>query len=86
MIINRDLYLNQLIERKHNRLIKVVTGIRRCGKSFLLNELFVKHLTDSGVQKDHIIQISLEGVANRKYKDPEYAHHYNWCRRESPLL
>ena len=49
MIINRDLYLDQIIERKHNRLIKIVTGIRRCGKTFLLNELFVKHLFDSGV-------------------------------------
>ena len=43
MVIERKLYLDKLVERKHNKLIKIVTGIRRCGKSFLLNELFVNH-------------------------------------------
>jgi len=76
MIINRDLYLDQIIERKHNRLIKIVTGIRRCGKTFLLNELFVKHLFDSGVSKDHVIQISVEGIANSKFKDPDYVYRF----------
>lgn len=76
MIIKRDSYLEQLIERKHNGLIKIVTGIRRCGKTFLLNELFVKHLYDAGVSEDHVIQISAEGIANRRFKDPEYVYHF----------
>lgn len=76
MRIKRDLYLNRLIERKHNGLIKIVTGIRRCGKSFLLNELFTEHLKEQGVFDDHIIQLTLEGIANRKYRDPEFAYQY----------
>ncbi|EUB16280.1 AAA domain protein [Shuttleworthella sp. MSX8B] len=74
MIIQRDLYLNRLIERQHNGLIKIITGIRRCGKSYLLNELFVAYLKDQGVPADHIIQISMEGVGNRPYRDPVYTY------------
>lgn len=55
MEISRDFYLEKLIKRKNNGLIKVVTGIRRCGKSFLLNNLFYHHLLESGVDTDHII-------------------------------
>lgn len=69
MIIERPLYLDKLIERKHNRLIKIVTGIRRCGKSFLLNELFVAHLLENGINKNHIIQISLEGAPGIPFRD-----------------
>ena len=76
MRIKRDIYLNQLIERKNNGLIKIVTGIRRCGKSYLLNELFAEHLHDSGIPDDHIIKITLEGIANKKYLDPEYTYKY----------
>ncbi len=76
MRIKRDIYLNKLIERKNNGLIKIVTGIRRCGKSFLLNELFAEHLHDSGISDDHIIKITLEGIANKKYTDPEYTYNY----------
>ncbi len=76
MIIKRDLYLSKIIERKHNGLIKIVTGIRRCGKSFLLNELFVTHLERSGVPKDHIIQLSLEGLMNQAYRDPVTAYKF----------
>ena len=57
--IERNVYLNKLINRKENGLIKIVTGIRRCGKSYLLNELFVNHLKDSGVKDDHIIKLAL---------------------------
>ena len=70
MIIRRDLYLEKLIERKGNGLIKIVTGIRRCGKSFLLNNLFIEHLRTERVDDAHIIRLSLEGVANRKYRKP----------------
>lgn len=74
MIIERKLYLDRLIERKHNRLIKIVTGIRRCGKSFLLNELFTAHLLESGVDNGHIIRVSLEGIAGVPFRDPAYAY------------
>ena len=60
MIIARELLLNRLIEAKGHNLIKILVGIRRCGKSFLLFKLFKQHLLDSGVASDHIIEIDLE--------------------------
>lgn len=60
MIVQRDLYLNKLISRKENGAIKVITGMRRCGKSFLLFELFYRYLINDGVSKDHIILIPLD--------------------------
>ena len=60
MEIKRDLYLNKLISLKHNGLIKVITGIRRCGKSYLLNNIFYNHLIDSGVNEDHIIRFDFD--------------------------
>jgi len=68
--ISRDFYLNQLINSKHNRLIKVITGIRRCGKSYLLDPLFTKHLIESGVNDRHIIKMNLDGIRNKQYLDP----------------
>lgn len=62
MEIKRDLYLDKLIARKHNGLIKVVTGIRRCGKSYLLNTLFYNHLLASGVPDDHIIKFAFDSA------------------------
>lgn len=62
MEIRRDLYLNKLIKRKNNSLIKVVTGIRRCGKSYLLNNLFYNHLIESGVAADHIIRFAFDSA------------------------
>ena len=59
MIIKRDYYLQQLISSKSNNLIKIVTGIRRSGKSFLLFNLFHNHLIETGVSEDHIIEIAL---------------------------
>lgn len=64
MEIRRDLYLNKLIKRKNNGLIKVVTGIRRCGKSYLLNNLFYNHLIESGVAADHIIRFAFDSADN----------------------
>ena len=75
-MIRRDSYLNKLIERKHNGQIKIVTGIRRCGKSVLLNELFTEHLRNNGIEKDHIIQLSMEGYANIKFRDPSFTYQY----------
>lgn len=69
--MERNIYLNKLIRRKHNRMIKVITGIRRCGKSYLLFELFKDHLLQEGVEKNHIITIALDDRMNRKYRDPD---------------
>ena len=74
MIIERNLYLNKLIERKHNHLIKIITGIRRCGKSFLLNEIFAAHLLETGVDEDHIINISLEGAPGIPYRNLSHTY------------
>ena len=60
MEIKRDYYLQKLIDRKENHLIKIITGIRRCGKSYLLNHLFKNYLLETGVKKDHIIMVSLD--------------------------
>ncbi|MBE6034995.1 MAG: DUF4143 domain-containing protein [Clostridiales bacterium] len=60
MVISRELYMNKLISKRHNGLIKVVTGIRRCGKSYLLFNLFKDYLTNEGVADDHIIEIAFD--------------------------
>ena len=60
MEIKRDLYLKQLIERKQNGLIKVITGIRRCGKSYLLNTLFYNYLKSEAVDENHIIKFAFD--------------------------
>ena len=62
MGIRRDFYLDKLIKRKGNGLIKVITGIRRCGKSYLLNTIFYQHLLDSGVRTDHIIRFAFDSA------------------------
>ena len=62
MDIRRDFYLNKLIKRKNNGLIKVITGIRRCGKSYLLNNLFYHHLLESGIDTDHIIRFVFDSA------------------------
>lgn len=69
MRINRDKYLNELVSKMHNKMIKIITGIRRCGKSYLLNEIFFDYLISSGVNEDHIIRISLEDLANEYLTD-----------------
>lgn len=70
MTIKREALLNQLIAAKHSDFVKIVTGIRRCGKSFLLFNLFKQHLLSSGVKKDHIIEIDLEKEENVHLTDP----------------
>lgn len=62
MEIKRDYYLNKLIKRKHNGLIKVITGIRRCGKSYLLNTIFYHYLIESGVDENHIIRFAFDSA------------------------
>lgn len=65
--IKRDFYLQQLIDSKENGLIKVITGIRRCGKSYLLDPIYKNYLIDNGIDKDHIIKIELDRESNKKY-------------------
>ena len=76
MEIKRNRYLQQLIDSRQNGFIKVVTGIRRCGKSYLLNVLFYHYLIDSGVSDDHIIRIDLEDRMNKELRDPDTMLHY----------
>lgn len=76
MEIRRDIYLNKLISKKHNGLIKVVTGMRRCGKSYLLFSLFKEYLVNEGVNENHIIEIAFDSFENRKYRDPEVLFPY----------
>ena len=76
MIIERNIYLNRLISRMHNGMIKIITGIRRSGKSFLLFKLFYGYLLNSGVQDEQIIRISLDDEEHREYCDPVRLHEY----------
>lgn len=70
MIVRRDKYLDELIGWKHTDLIKIVTGIRRCGKSFLLFTLFHQHLLETGTDEDHIIEIALDDISNEELREP----------------
>ncbi len=76
MEIKRDYYLNKLIEAKEDGLIKVVTGIRRCGKSYLLNNLFYQHLLNTGVKDDHIIKVALDDTDNEELLNPKNLSKY----------
>ena len=76
MEIKRDSYLEQLKIRKDNGMIKIITGIRRCGKSFLLFVLFKKYLLESGVDNNHIIEIALDGIENEELRDPKKCYQY----------
>lgn len=71
MEIRRDIHLKRLIASRHNGLIKVVTGIRRSGKSYLLRVLFKNYLIDNDIKEDHIIELDLENRRNKKYRDPD---------------
>ena len=76
MEIKRDYYLNKLIQHRKNGLVKIVTGVRRCGKSYLLFHLFRNYLQKSGIQDDHIISIALDDYGNKHLLDPDalYRH------------
>ncbi len=76
MEIKRDYYLKELIDRIDNQLIKILTGIRRCGKSYLLNVLFKNYLIEQGTDENHIIQLSLDENQNKKYLDPDVLDEY----------
>lgn len=76
MEIKRNAYLEQLKIRKDNGMVKIITGIRRCGKSYLLFVLFKKHLLESGIKSDHIIEITLDGIENEELRYPKKCYQY----------
>ncbi len=78
--IRRDYYLDRMIKRKNNGLIKIVTGIRRCGKSYLLRTLFKKHLLADGVPEDHIIEMAFDLYDNIAFRDPKVF--YPWVKEQ----
>lgn len=76
MEIKRNYYLNKLISKRNNKLIKIVTGIRRCGKSYLLDPIFKNYLLDNGVDKNHIIKLELDSIENEEYTNPKKLYEY----------
>ena len=76
MKINRDLYLNKLIMRVNNGMVKIITGVRRCGKSYLLFRLFKDHLIEEKVPPANIIEVALDDIRSRKLRDPEGLYDY----------
>lgn len=78
MIIKRDYYLNQLIDRRNNGLIKIISGIRRCGKSYLLRTIFKQYLISQGVDEEHIIEMAFDLYDNIEYRDPKVF--YPWAK------
>ena len=70
MEIKRTRYLEQLIRKRENGLVKVVTGVRRCGKSYLLNNIYYNYLRAEGVAEDHIIMLALDDDENIRYRNP----------------
>ncbi len=74
--IKRDKYLNNLVDRRENGLIKIVTGIRRCGKSYLLDPMYKNYLLSTGVKEDHIIKLDLDERKNKKYQNPDVLDRY----------
>ena len=76
MEIERNYYLKKLISKRHNGLIKIVTGIRRCGKSYLLDPIFKDYLINNGIKKDHIIKMELDSIEHKKYRNPQELYSY----------
>ena len=74
--IKRDIYLQKLIDKKENEMIKVITGIRRCGKSYLLDPIYKKYLLSTGVKEDHIIKLELDSIENKEYLDAPILYNY----------
>lgn len=78
--IQRDYYLEQLKARQNNHLVKIITGIRRCGKSYLLRRLFKNYLIASGIDKDHIVEMSFDLFENIEYRNPQTF--YSWAKSQ----
>ena len=75
-MMNRDRYLQKLVRKMHNGMVKVVTGLRRSGKTYLLFTLFYDYLLKNGVQEDHVIHIALDNFANREFRNPDALYRY----------
>ena len=71
MIIERNKYLNMLLDSRHNGLVKVITGIRRSGKSFLLFNLLKNRLLNEGIDREHLIEMQFDDFDNKRYRNPE---------------
>ena len=84
MIIERAYYLQKIISHKWNRKVKIITGIRRCGKSFLLFDLYKQHLLDSGISEDHIIEVALDRKEHTAYRNPIALGEYVLARASNP--
>ncbi len=84
--IKREQYLNELISARENKLIKVITGIRRSGKSYLLDPIFKNYLISDGIREDHIIKLDLDLIENKKYKDPMELFNYVMNRVEDKKM
>lgn len=74
--VSRKEYISRLDEKRENRMVKVITGIRRCGKSYLLFNLFRRHLIEDGIKEDHIIALALDDFMNQQYQSPEALYQY----------
>ena len=74
--IKRDIYLNKLMDRKENGMIKVITGIRRCGKSYLMDPIYKNYLLSIGIKEDHIIKLELDSIENEEYLDRHKLYNY----------
>ena len=83
MRIERNKYLNKLIDRKENGYIKIITGIRRCGKSFLLSKLYKDYLISIGIEESQIVEIQLDDIRNIKYRNPFELDEYVRADRKS---
>ena len=69
--ISREIYLNQMINKQNNGLVKIITGMRRCGKSFLLDPIFKEYLLGKGISENHIIKIDFDERSNTKYQESD---------------
>lgn len=76
MVIERNKYLQELVSCRHNGLVKIITGMRRCGKSFLLFRLFRRFLEDNGVANDHIVEIAFDDYAFKEFRNPDKFYAY----------
>ncbi len=82
--IKRDLYLKRLIERKDNGAVKIITGVRRCGKSFLLFKIFYEYLLSEGIAENQIIKVALDDEASVSLRDPHELSRYLKARMTEP--
>ena len=74
--MERPIYLNELIRKQHNGMVKVITGVRRCGKSYLLFELFYSYLKNQNISDDHIISMTMDDIEHKEYRTPEKLYYY----------